>query len=94
MCQERLQRSLSLFVFGLGDGREREREKESEEEGERVTEAVSEGDGGGVGGGVCTGARQATGVRRMAGHLAPLWRIMTGCLAITHPHPLPDLHPE
>lgn len=32
-----------------------------------------------------TGARRTTRVRRMAGHLAPLWRIMTGCLAMTHP---------
>lgn len=38
MCQERLQRSLSLFVFGRGDGRARERE--SVEEGERVAKEV------------------------------------------------------
>lgn len=71
MCQERLQRSLSLFVFGRGDGRERVREqgrgraREGEwrrKEGEEKVFVVWARGG-------YTGARQATGVRWMAGHL-------------------------
>ena len=71
---------LYLCLYSDGETAEREREREREWWRIRMEEVEVEG-------GVCTGARQAIGVRRMAGHLAPLWRIMTGCLAITHPPP-------
>lgn len=86
VCQERLQRSLSLFVFGRGDGwRERGRGRES---------ARAKKGGGDGGGGGLQKPGEPPEFRRMAGHLAPLWRIMTGCLAMTHLHPLPDFHPQ
>lgn len=78
---------LYLCLYSDGETAERERESKGAKKKEREWWR-NRGEGG------CTGARRGTGVRRMAGHLAPLWRIMTGCLAITHPHPLPDLHPE
>lgn len=82
VCQERLRRSLSLFVFSDG-------------ETARGTRNGKENGGGKRG---WKGGTQEPGeppeLRRMAGHLAPLWMIMTGCLAMTHPHPHPELHPQ
>ena len=83
LCVKSDCRVLYLCLYSDGEKAEKERERA------RDTERLREWRRGG-----CSEARRATGVRRMVSHFAPLWRIMTGCLAITHPHPFLDFHPE